>query len=102
MTSLATKFMERKVKKYASGRAADLLNPTQQYVNDPEIREAQEEAAAIANKRHWWKRQHQPDIILNDRDRQVLRSVKRRAMYLDKGCDCCCFTFGFDFVIGNT
>ncbi|KAI8344164.1 hypothetical protein BC941DRAFT_407915 [Chlamydoabsidia padenii] len=99
MTSLATKFMEKKAKKYATGRAADLINPTQQYINDPEIRAAQEEAAKT-HKRQWWKRQEQPDIILSDRDRQVLRAVKRRATYLDKGCSCCCFTFGFDFVIG--
>ncbi|CAO3580052.1 unnamed protein product [Absidia cylindrospora] len=36
----------------------------------------------------------------SERDRQILRSVKRRATYLDKGCTCCCFTFGFDFIIG--
>jgi hypothetical protein len=100
MTSLASKFMEKKAKKYASGRAAELINPSQQFINDPEIRAAQEEAART-NKHHWWKRQEQPDIILSERDRQVLRSVKRRATYLDKGCSCCCFTFGFDFVVGK-
>ncbi|KAI8088755.1 uncharacterized protein BX664DRAFT_331293 [Halteromyces radiatus] len=99
MTSLATKFMEKRVKKYASVQAADILNPKQQFINDPEIKAAQEEAAKTT-KRHWWKRQQQPDIILSERDRQVLRAVKRRATYLDKGCSCCCFSFGFDFIIG--
>ncbi|KAI8333878.1 hypothetical protein BC941DRAFT_504397 [Chlamydoabsidia padenii] len=105
MTSLATKYIESKARKYARGRAAELLNPTLKYVNDPEIIALQQEELAKANKgRSWWKgaRQHhlQPDIILNERDRQVLRSVKWRAQYLDKGWECCYFSFGFDFLIG--
>lgn len=106
MTSLATKYIERKAKKYARGRAADLLNPTLQHINDPEIVALQQEELAKLNEgRSWWSRSSrqysQPDIILNDQDRKVLRSVKWRAQYLDKGWECCYFSFGFDFFIGK-
>ncbi|SAL96652.1 hypothetical protein [Absidia glauca] len=80
MTTLATKYIERKAKKYARGRAADLLNPTLQHINDPEIVALQEEELAKLNEgRSWWNRSarqySQPDIILNDRDRDILDAV---------------------------
>ncbi|KAH9031080.1 hypothetical protein EDB84DRAFT_1493491 [Lactarius hengduanensis] len=44
------------------------------------------------------KRQLPPG--LSDRDAAILRSVKRRAHYLDKGFNLCGFRFGWTFIIG--
>jgi len=44
------------------------------------------------------KRQLPPN--LSDRDAAVLRSVKRRAHYLDKGFNLCGLRFGWSFIIG--
>jgi hypothetical protein len=38
---------------------------------------------------------------LSDRDAAVLRSVKRRAHYLDKGFSLCGLRFGWSFIIGS-
>ncbi|KAI9301239.1 hypothetical protein BJ944DRAFT_271784 [Cunninghamella echinulata] len=100
MSKIVTKYIENKAKKVAKGRIAEVINPQQQFIHDPHIRLAQAEALK-KQKKHWFKKPHNsPSIILNERDRQILHSVKKRATFLDKGCECCCFTFGFDFIIG--
>lgn len=38
---------------------------------------------------------------LSDRDAAILRSVKRRAHYLDKGFNLCGLRFGWAFIIGS-
>lgn len=101
MSKIITKYVENEAKKVAKGKLAEVINPKQKFVHDPHILNAQTEALK-KQKKHWWRKpQNTPSIILNERDRQILRSVKKRAIFLDKGCDCCCFTFGFDFIIGK-
>lgn len=93
--------MENYLKKVALGRVAESINNKPSVVEtDPEIRAATE-AAISSSKRHWWKRRPQADIILSPRDRQVLRKVKSRAWYLDKGFKCCCFQVGLDGIVGK-
>ncbi|KAF7726620.1 hypothetical protein EC973_008584 [Apophysomyces ossiformis] len=91
--------MERYAKRLFISKAAEKFQKPSVIETDAEIRAAIEEAST-STKRHWWHRQPQPDIILNEKDRAVLRSVKRRAWYLDKGCQCCGFSVGLDPVIG--
>ncbi|KAG2183614.1 hypothetical protein INT43_006622 [Umbelopsis isabellina] len=67
---------------------------------DPHLLAARAEAEA-ARKKHWWSKKAEAEIILSERDRKVLRSVKRRAYYLDRGFKCCCFNVGLDGVIGK-
>jgi hypothetical protein len=67
---------------------------------DPHILAARAEAEA-ARKKHWWSKKAEANIILSERDRKVLRQVKRRAYYLDRGFKCCCFNVGLDGVIGK-
>lgn len=73
------------------------------FETDPEVLRAIEEAQKH-HKTHWWqlnkKAQNSPEILLNQRDRQVLHQVKKRAWYLDKGCHCCCFNIGLDGIVG--
>ncbi|KAI8069648.1 hypothetical protein BC940DRAFT_236474 [Gongronella butleri] len=99
MSAFIANYIEGQARKHVQGGVSDALNPQQKYKTDPEVLALQEEAAQ-SSKRFWWKRQAKPDIILSKRDRRVLRAVKRRAIFLDKGFNCCCFTFGFDFLIG--
>lgn len=93
--------MENYLKEVALGRVAESINNKPSVVEtDPEIRAAAE-AAISSSKRHWWKKRPQADIILSPRDRQILRKVKSRAWYLDKGFKCCCFQVGLDGIIGK-
>jgi hypothetical protein len=67
---------------------------------DPQLLAARAEAEA-SRRKHWWSRKAQAEIILSEKDRKILRSVKRRAYYLDRGFKCCCFNVGLDGVIGE-
>ncbi|KAG0168804.1 hypothetical protein DFQ28_009629 [Apophysomyces sp. BC1034] len=91
--------MESYAKRFFIGKVSEQFNKPSVVETDAELRAAIEEALATT-KRHWWHRQPQPDIILSANDRTVLRTVKQRAWYLDKGCQCCCFSIGLDPIIG--
>ncbi|KAI9318748.1 hypothetical protein BX666DRAFT_1855001 [Dichotomocladium elegans] len=67
---------------------------------DPELLAAIQAATASTTKAHWWKKQPGADIILSERDRHVLRKVKKQAKFLDHGCKCCCISIGLDGIIG--
>ncbi|KAL0075792.1 hypothetical protein J3Q64DRAFT_1666876 [Phycomyces blakesleeanus] len=86
-------------KRLVLGKAAERFNKPSVVATDAEIKAAIEEAAH-SKRRHWWQSKATPDIILNERDRNVLRSVKRKAVYLDKGFDCCCCQIGLDPIVG--
>lgn len=47
----------------------------------------------------WWKPKPRPEDILDKRERKILKSVKSRAHFLDRGIHCCCFQIGFDGLI---
>ncbi|KAH8549136.1 hypothetical protein BGW37DRAFT_522701 [Umbelopsis sp. PMI_123] len=66
---------------------------------DPHLLTARAEAES-RRKRHWWSRKAEANIILSERDRKILRHVKSRAFYLDRGFQCCCCNIGLDGVIG--
>ncbi|KAI8374325.1 uncharacterized protein BYT42DRAFT_615499 [Radiomyces spectabilis] len=38
--------------------------------------------------------------LLSAYEQHILKTVKRRAWYLDKGCQCCCISVGLDGIIG--
>ncbi|KAI0303822.1 hypothetical protein B0F90DRAFT_1569487, partial [Multifurca ochricompacta] len=46
------------------------------------------------------RRKRELPLGLSDRDAAILRSVKRRAHYLDKGFKLCGIRFGWTFIIG--
>ncbi|KAJ2960504.1 hypothetical protein NQZ79_g4140 [Umbelopsis isabellina] len=60
----------------------------------------QEPEIAMHNRKHWWSRKAQADIILSPHERKVLKKVKSRAHFLDRGIHCCCFAVGFDGLVG--
>ncbi|KAI9488149.1 hypothetical protein BDB00DRAFT_982850 [Zychaea mexicana] len=92
--------MSNYVAKLALGKAADHIQSKPSIVErDVEI-QAAIEAVSATSKKHWWRKRPQADIILSAHDRQVLRKVKSRAWYLDRGFQCCCFTVGLDGIIG--
>ncbi|KAI9309523.1 hypothetical protein BJ944DRAFT_154186 [Cunninghamella echinulata] len=53
-----------------------------------------------SNNSSWWKRKARPEDILDKREKKILKSVKSRAHFLDRGINCCCFQIGFDGLIG--
>lgn len=50
--------------------------------------------------RRWWSRRPRPEDILTKEERKILKSVKSRAHFLDRGFSCCCIQIGFDGLIG--
>ncbi|CAO3683572.1 unnamed protein product [Umbelopsis ramanniana] len=60
--------------------------------NDPEI--------ALQHRKHWWSRKAQAEIILSPQEHKILKKVKKRAHFLDRGIHCCCFAVGFDGLVG--
>lgn len=56
---------------------------------------------SLPEKKHWWSKKAEADIILNPQERKVLRKVKRQAHYLDRGFHCCCFAIGIDGLVGK-
>ncbi|CEP07220.1 hypothetical protein [Parasitella parasitica] len=51
-------------------------------------------------KKHWWSKAEAADAILTPQEREVLRRVKKRAVLLDKGMNCCCCQIGLDGIVG--
>lgn len=53
-------------------------------------------------KTSWWSRKkQQPVSPLTLEEQRILRKVKSRAHFLDRGLSCCCFQVGFDGLVGN-
>lgn len=67
---------------------------------DPHLRAARAEAEK-KQTRHFWSSKPGSEIILCERDREILRQVKRRAFYLDQGFKCCGVSIGLDGVLGK-
>lgn len=66
------------------------------YFNEPE--EPDIELLRQNQKKHWWSTK--PDSILTQEETKILKRVKSRAHFLDRGLTCCCFQIGFDALIG--
>jgi hypothetical protein len=54
----------------------------------------------VQEPRRWWSRRPRPEDILTKEERKILKSVKSRAHFLDRGFSCCCIQIGFDGLIG--
>ncbi|KAI9249896.1 hypothetical protein BY458DRAFT_525331 [Sporodiniella umbellata] len=51
-------------------------------------------------KGYWWQRKRQPVSPLTLEEQRVLKKVKGRAHYLDRGISCCCVQIGLDGLVG--
>ncbi|KAL0137905.1 hypothetical protein V8B55DRAFT_1533160 [Mucor lusitanicus] len=51
-------------------------------------------------KKRWWNKAESPDAILSPQERDILKRVKKRAILLDKGMNCCCCQIGLDGIVG--
>ncbi|KAI8889593.1 hypothetical protein K501DRAFT_208077 [Backusella circina FSU 941] len=51
-------------------------------------------------KKYWWSKQPKADSILSIEEQRILKAVKSRAHFLDRGLTCCCFQIGFDGLVG--
>ncbi|OBZ87772.1 hypothetical protein A0J61_04173 [Choanephora cucurbitarum] len=98
MQAAATNYAKKKVLGEASSR---IHKNKPNFETNPEVLAAAQEAAS-KKKRHWYGRKVAvtPELILSERDRQLLHKVKSRAWYLDKGFHCCCFNIGLDGMVG--
>jgi hypothetical protein len=52
-------------------------------------------------KKYWWSKQAKPQSILSPEEQRILKKVKSRAHFLDRGLTCCCFQIGFDGLVGK-
>lgn len=87
--------------KYAMKR---LLEPNDKKAMQQPIDQAgqrQEPEIAMHDKKHWWSKKAQADIILSPHERKVLKKVKSRAHFLDRGIHVCCFSVGLDGLVGK-
>ncbi|KAL0091207.1 hypothetical protein F4703DRAFT_1837820 [Phycomyces blakesleeanus] len=51
--------------------------------------------------RKWWtSRVPKPESILSTKEQNILKKVKSRAYFLDRGISCCCIQIGFDGLVG--
>ncbi|ORZ20624.1 hypothetical protein BCR42DRAFT_409165 [Absidia repens] len=50
--------------------------------------------------RRWWSRSPRPEDILTKQERKILKAVKKKAQFLDRGISLCCIQIGFDGLIG--
>ncbi|KAI8977904.1 hypothetical protein BDB01DRAFT_801122 [Pilobolus umbonatus] len=50
-------------------------------------------------KKHWWGKDKQGSILTQE-EQKILKRVKSRAYFLDRGVTCCCLQIGFDAFIG--
>ncbi|CAO3592195.1 unnamed protein product [Absidia cylindrospora] len=50
--------------------------------------------------RQWWSRSPRPEDILTKQERKILKAVKKKAQFLDRGISLCCIQIGFDGPIG--
>jgi hypothetical protein len=61
----------------------------------------QQEQQQSKKKNWWWNKQPKPESILSLEEQRVLKRVKERAHFLDRGVSCCCFQVGFDGIVGK-
>ncbi|KAI9263073.1 hypothetical protein BY458DRAFT_514768 [Sporodiniella umbellata] len=88
------------VKKQMVGKAAGYVQSQRpSYESDPEVIRAIERANRHEARR-WNRDSGGAEVILNAQERKLLKRVKKRAWYLDKGCMCCGLNVGLDGVVG--
>jgi hypothetical protein len=61
----------------------------------------QQQQQQQAQKKYWWSRAKAPESILTKEEQRILKRVKSRAHFLDRGLSCCCFQIGFDGLVGK-
>lgn len=52
-------------------------------------------------RKYWWSRRAPNDAMLTAEERKLLKKVKSRAKFLDRGLSCCCCSIGFDAIVGK-
>lgn len=72
----------------------------QQKSSNSRLEQEQLELQQQQVKKKWWSKSQAPDSILSLEERQILKRVKGRAHFLDRGLSCCCFQIGFDGIVG--
>ncbi|GAA5815934.1 hypothetical protein MFLAVUS_009453 [Mucor flavus] len=60
----------------------------------------QKQQEEIQVKKNWWKKTQAPHSVLSLEEQKILKRVKGRAHFLDRGLSCCCFQIGFDGIVG--
>jgi hypothetical protein len=85
--------------KYALKSFAGSTQKTANQRHEQEQLELREQQNAA--KKRWWNKNQEPDSILSLEERKILKRVKSRAHFLDRGLSCCCFQIGFDGLVGK-
>jgi hypothetical protein len=81
------------------------ISNNQQSSSNQQQQQQQQHAEQIAleqrQKKRWWNKAEKADAILSPQERAILKRVKKRAILLDKGMNCCCCQIGLDGIIGK-
>lgn len=78
-----------------------ISNNQQSSSNQQQQQHAEQIALEQRQKKRWWNKAEKADAILSPQERAILKRVKKRAILLDKGMDCCCCQIGLDGIIGK-
>lgn len=78
-----------------------ISNNQQSSSNHHQQQHAEQIALEQRQKKRWWNKAEKADAILSPQERAILKRVKKRAILLDKGMDCCCCQIGLDGIIGK-
>ncbi|KAI7865174.1 hypothetical protein BDF14DRAFT_1827958 [Spinellus fusiger] len=69
--------------------------------SSPSTQSAQLPIDQEPSSRKWWQsKPPKPENILSPKEKKILKKVKARAYFLDKGVSCCCVQIRFDGLIG--
>ncbi|KAL4215310.1 hypothetical protein AB4K20DRAFT_1964115 [Rhizopus microsporus] len=77
-----------------------LMSDSQRQQQQQQQQQLQQEQQQSKKKNWWWNKQPKPESILSLEEQRVLKRVKSRAHFLDRGVSCCCFQVGFDGIVG--
>ncbi|CAO3675717.1 unnamed protein product [Rhizopus stolonifer] len=68
--------------------------------NDTQPTKRQEMILKEEKQGYWWNRRPKAASPLTAEEQRVLKKIKSRAHYLDRGISCCCFQIGLDGLVG--
>jgi hypothetical protein len=75
---------------------------TSNHTREQEIELQQQQQQQQAQRKYWWSKAKAPESILTKEEQRILKRVKSRAHFLDRGLSCCCFQIGFDGLVGKS
>ncbi|KAI8384537.1 uncharacterized protein BYT42DRAFT_562823 [Radiomyces spectabilis] len=89
------------IAKYALQQMLKPQQPTTKQTAPSHITTRSEAGTETSKQRKWWwSRKPEPTAILSKEEQKILKKVKSRAYFLDRGMSCCCIQIGFDGLIG--